>query len=66
MRGKRSNGKPGRTAIINMPKYDVSAVEARKNELCAQELAAGRAGETQACGGPENAALLGALWNRLN
>lgn len=60
------NGKPGRTAIINMPKYDVSAVDVRKNEICAQELAAGRGAETQACGDPENAALLGTLWRRMN
>jgi hypothetical protein len=35
-------GKPGRTTIINLPRYDVSGFEAKLNQTCAEALNAGQ------------------------
>ncbi|ESQ89973.1 hypothetical protein [Asticcacaulis benevestitus] len=37
------NGKPGRTAIINVPRYDVTVFEGQANDLCAEALNVGAA-----------------------
>lgn len=57
-------GKPGRTAIINIPRHDVSAYEASINDACAATLSSGA--ETPAaletCGGQASFLSLKARW----
>jgi hypothetical protein len=58
------NGKPGRTAIINMPKSDLSAAEVEAADTCAARLGAGFPDlqATASCGGPGSFVQLSQLW----
>lgn len=60
------NGKPGRTAIINVPRYDVTAYEGRANDNCAQALSAERAStnDYELCQGESSYMTLKNLWEQ--
>jgi len=58
------NGKPGRTAIINMPKYDVSAAEAGQNQVCADALDHGQVEADSVCGNAQTMQALTELWRQ--
>ncbi len=57
-------GKPGRVAIINTPRYELSAVQALRADQCAAALARGdeSSAAVEACAGPNAFARLKALW----
>lgn len=59
------NGNPGRTAIINIPRYDVNAYEAQLNDKCATALVANRENSAafDACMGQDNFYRLAQKWN---
>lgn len=58
------NGKPGRVAIINTPRYALSPVQALRTDQCAAALAReeASAATTEACGGANEYARLRILW----
>lgn len=60
------NGKPGRTAIINTPRYDVTVAEGRMNDACATALHNGivSADTVMRCGGEGSYSSLRELWER--
>lgn len=60
------NGKPGRTAIINVPRYDVTIYEGRANDGCAQALNADHASPSdyELCHGESSYMTLKSLWER--
>lgn len=60
------NGKPGRTAIINVPRYDVTVYEGRANDDCAQALSADHADVNayKLCQGESSYMTLKSLWER--
>lgn len=58
------DGKPGRTAIINVPKHGVPAYKAQSNAACAKALSEARS-DLKAqldCGGAESFRVLQSLW----
>lgn len=58
------NGKPGRTAIINLPKSDVPGAEVAATDACAAKLNSGIPDlqATTSCGGPGVFMELSQLW----
>jgi len=58
-------GKPGRVAIINVPRYDLSAAQALRVDRCVAVLARGlqARGAIEACGGLAEHDRLMALWS---
>lgn len=57
-------GKPGRVAIINVPRYELDLAQVGRIDQCAAALARGDQGAVavQACAGPEEFARLKGLW----
>jgi hypothetical protein len=57
-------GKPGRVAIINTPRYELSAVQALRADQCAAALARGdeNRAATESCAGPDMFGRLKVLW----
>jgi hypothetical protein len=58
------NGKPGRVAIINNPRYELSATQATQIDLCAAALASGdnNLAAADRCAGPQEFTRLQLLW----
>lgn len=59
------NGNPSRTAIINVPRYGIDALEARYAETCAQAVAEDvtEANGAKACGSAEIFIEMKSLWS---